>query len=807
MSDVHWTPDDVRTLERIERRVLWLATYTVHYANHVRPNADGMKVGGHQASSASVVSIMTALYGMFLRPGDRIAVKPHASPVFHALQYLRGRLPGEALRRFRSFGGLQAYPSRTKDIDGVDFSTGSVGLGAVAATFGGLVRQYLMDHFDAPGGSRYIALVGDAELDEGNIWEAVAEEYMRRLSNVMWIVDLNRQSLDRVVPDGKAERIRQMFRANGWHVINLKYGSRLKEAFARPHGERLRHRIDEMPNAEYQSLLRLSGAEIRKRLVALPGGRTDTLLEGMLGTYADALVHDLLANLGGHDLTALLEAFEEAEAHQDSPVVIVAYTIKGRGLPFEGDPLNHSMLLTRPQIDALREASGIRAGDEFADFEAGSPESRLLHRDGDAPRVTIGRQVPEPPVSLEDTYAGRLATQEAFSRVLSTLSRHPIADYLVTTSPDVATSTHLGGWINRRGVYSQQAMIDYFEAEKIARPIHWRESPAGQHIELGISENNLFLLLAALGLAGDQEGQRLLPLGTLYDPFVCRGLDALIYAVYSGARFVLVATPSGVSLAPEGGAHQSSITASIGIETPGLDYFEPTFAKEVEWILLDALSALRAPGPGLGVYLRLSTVPIEQRLFPAGRAGLHAEVLSGGYRIVDRRDEPGYEPEENVVNVFSMGAVVPDAIAAGEALRARGVMANIFAVSAPGRLYRSLAAARRSHQTAAAPTVSGAERFAGLGPRSAQATTRDESSLERLLEPRERRAPVVTVADAHSHALAFIGSALGGRTIALGVDRFGESGSRADLYRKMGIGADAIVRAAEAALLELDSYA
>ena len=785
MADIYWTSDDLRVLERIQQRVLWLATYMVHYANHVRPNVDGLKVGGHQASSASVVSIMTALYGMFLRPADRIAVKPHASPVFHALQYLRGRLPEEALRRFRAFGGLQAYPSRTKDIDGVDYSTGSVGLGAVAATFGGLVRQYLTDHFAAPADARYIALVGDAELDEGNVWEAVTEEYVRRLGNVMWIVDLNRQSLDRVVPDGKAQRIREMFGANGWHVINLKYGSRLKEAFARPHGERLRRRIDDMPNAEYQALLRLSGAEIRKQLVTLPDGRTDSLLEAMLGAFGDGQVRDLLANLGGHDLTALLEAYAEAAAHPDSPVVVVAYTIKGWGLPFEGDPLNHSMLLTPAQIDVLRAAAGVPAGDEFAGFAPGSPEWRLLHRDAAPSPPAPAREIPEPPAALSETYAGRLATQEAFSRVLSTLSRHPIADFLVTASPDVATSTHLGGWINRRGVYSHQAMIDYFAAAKIARPIQWRESPRGQHLELGISENNLFLLLAALGLAGDQEGQRLLPLGTLYDPFVCRGLDAVIYAVYSGARFVLVATPSGVSLASEGGAHQSSITASIGIETPGLDYFEPTFAKEVEWILLDALRALRAGGPGLGVYLRLSTVPIDQGLFPDGRPGLREAVLGGGYRIVDRRREPEYQPEENVVNVFAAGAIVPEAVAASETLRARGILANVFAVTAPGRLYRSLAAARGATRTGGSP---------------------GDSALERLLEPAERRAPVVTVADAHSHALAFIGSALGGRAIPLGVDTFGESGSRLDLYRKMGIAADAIAQAAEAALVELDSY-
>jgi pyruvate dehydrogenase E1 component len=369
--------------------------------------------------------------------------------------------------------------------------------------------------------------------------------------------------------------------------------------------------------------------------------------------------------------------------------------------------------------------------------------------------------------------------------VLSAVSRQPIADFLVTTSPDVATSTHLGGWINRRGVYSQQAMIDYFAAEKIVRPIQWRESPKGQHIELGISENNLFLLLAALGMAGDQEGQRLIPLGTLYDPFICRGLDAFVYGVYSGARFILVATPSGVSLAPEGGAHQSSVTASIGLEVPGVDYFEPAFAKEVEWILLHAVDELRRPGPGLAVYLRLSTVPVDQRLCPDDRPGLRELVLGGGYRIVDRRSDPEYEPEENVVNVFAMGAVVPEAIAASEALRSRNILANVFAVTAPGRLYRSCAEARRACH-------------AGTSP--------GESVLDTLIETRERRAPVVTVADAHSHALAFIGSALGGRAIALGVDTFGESGGLRDLYRKMHIDRESIAAAAEAALIELDSY-
>ncbi len=785
MVERRWTEADVVVLERIESRVLWLGTYMVHYANHIRPNPDQLKVGGHQASSASVATLLTALYAWFLREGDRVAVKPHASPAFHAIQYLRGRLPEEALRQFRATGGLQAYPSRTKDPDGVDFSTGSVGLGAVAALFGGLTARYVEDHRGIADSRRFVALVGDAELDEGNVWEAIGEAHIQHLGNALWIVDLNRQSLDRVVPDGKAERLRQAFRANGWHVIDLKYGRRLRAAFSRPGGMRLNQRIDEMPNGEYQALLGLPPPAVRKRLLDHDEGGVDRALAAVLEDLDDAEVHDLVRNLGGHDMAAVLEALDEAQRINDRPVVIVAYTIKGWRLPFEGDPLNHSMLLTAAQIEALRVELSIPDGQEFSRFAPGTAEWRMLTRgDGEA-SLSPTVEVPPLPPALEETYPGTTSTQEAFSRVLSRLARHPIANHVVTASPDVAVSTHLGGWINRRGVYSHVPLPDYFAAGDIPRAVRWRESPAGQHIELGISENNLFLLLTALGLARGLVGYPLIPIGTIYDPFVCRGLDALIYALYSGARFILVATPSGISLAPEGGAHQSSITAAIGIETPGIDYFEPTFAVELEWILLDAIARLARPGPAAGIYLRLSTVPVDQRLFPAHRPDLRQQVLQGGYRIIDRRQEPEYEPEENVVHLFAMGVMVPEVMEASEALRARGILANVFSLTAPGRIYADFARARRGFR---------------------QGRPTEESCLERLLEPRERRAPIVTVADASSHALSFIGSAFGGRSIALGVDTFGESGSLRDLYGKAGIDRDTIAGAAETALVDLDSY-
>jgi len=233
-------PALLETLDAIQRRVLWLATSIVHHANYARPNPDGTKVGGHQASSASMVTILTALYFHFLRPGDRVAVKPHASPAFHAVKYLLGRLPREYLTSLRAYRGLQAYPSRTKDPDGVDFSTGSVGLGAVAPAFAALAHQYAQSHFGAVTSRRFIALRGDAKLDEGSVWEAILDSALEGLENLLLIVDLNRQSLDRVIPGIRAANLKQLFANAGWQVLEVKYGRRLQALFARPGGHLLR---------------------------------------------------------------------------------------------------------------------------------------------------------------------------------------------------------------------------------------------------------------------------------------------------------------------------------------------------------------------------------------------------------------------------------------------------------------------------------------------------------------------------------------------------------------------------------------
>jgi len=784
-------PDDLAALQEIERRILWLSTLIVHHANNVRPSADKSKVGGHQASSASVVTILTALYFHFLRAGDRVSIKPHASPVFHAAQYLLDRLPRRYLTTLREFGGLQAYPSRTKDPDPVDFSTGSVGLGAVAPVFAALAGRYAELHFGRVTSDRFVALLGDAELDEGNVWETVAEEAIQGLGNVIWIVDLNRQSLDRVIPGVRAARLKALFAGADWRVLEAKYGSRLEAAMNAPGGAMLRRRIDEMSNEEYQALIRIpDGAEMRRRLADVPDESEREAILAAVAETPDPELRTLIANLGGHDLPRLLEVLAEADAVDETPVVIFAYTVKGWGLPFAGDPLNHSQLLTAAQIDALREQFGVPAKDEWAAFPPDSPAGRLCA--AAARRLGAPAAAASPPVdasaiptALDVRHPPLTSTQEALGRALVRLADVPvIGERLVTLSPDVATSTHLAGWINKAGVFAHEIAADYETGGQ--RMLKWKPSPTGRHIELGISEMNLFMALGQFGLSYELTGQHLLPLGTVYDPFVCRGLDALIYGLYVGAKMIFAGTPAGVSLSPEGGAHQSTVTPSLGIELPGLVMYEPCFGREVEWTLLDALRRCCDREHGVSTYLRLSTKPIDQGLMEEplarfGEAELRRQVLLGGYRIVERRLVAPDLPATDTVQIFVPGIMVPEAVAAAAVLHGEGVAANVVNVTSADRLFDALRTAHRAQLADAHQPL-------------------DLGHLETLLPADERRAPIVTLQDGASHSLAFLGSVHGVPVVPLGVDQFGQSGSREALYEFAGIDTGQIVNAALLAL-------
>ena len=403
----------LQTLNHIQERVLWLSMRIVHEANSVRPQRDSVKVGGHQASSSSMVTIMTALYFHLLKHGDRVSVKPHASPVFHAIQYLLGQLPRDYLATLRAFGGLQAYPSRTKDPDPVDFSTGSVGLGAVAPAFAALTHHYAQIHFEDVTSNRFIAIIGDAELDEGNIWEAIFADWMAELANNIWIVDLNRQSLDRVIPGIRAGTLMSMFDSWGWQVLEAKYGRKLQSLFAQKHGERVRKRIDDMSNEEYQLLVRLPGDELRRRFVTV-NGHKDTYLEGLLAPISNEELPGVVGNLGGHDLSEMISVLEEADATADRPTVIFAYTIKGWRLPTAGDPHNHSKLLSVDEMSALAEELAVPGDDEWAAFDPESEAGRAMHKDRPpalpCPFACAGRLTPR----AREEWEGGAATHRSF---------------------------------------------------------------------------------------------------------------------------------------------------------------------------------------------------------------------------------------------------------------------------------------------------------------------------------------------------------------------------------------------------------
>jgi pyruvate dehydrogenase E1 component len=761
---------DIQALKTLDERLRWLSAWTIHHANHVRPNEDGLKVGGHQASCASMTAIMAALYFHALGPNDRVAVKPHGGPVLHGIHYLLGSQSRDALENFRGLGGAQSYPSRTKDKIPVDFSTGSVGLGVAITLFASLIQDYLSTRgwLDEQDRGRFVALIGDAELDEGNIYEAIIEGAKHDVRNLWWIVDYNRQSLDATSADRMFERFDEIFRSCGWRVVELRYGKRLQAALAKD--KALTDWFEQLNNAELSALHYQGGAAWRSRIEAQLGKKAAPFLED----YDDEALAALFTDLGGHCMETLVEAFDAAQ--DDVPTLFIAWTIKGFGLPFAGHKDNHAGLMNPTQIAALREGMGVREGHEWEPLEGIGDNARtgveaLLARTRIA-REKRPRSFGTVAMSAIPAPAGEeLSTQAAFGRILLDLSKAggELADRIVTTSPDVTVSTNLGAWVNQRGLFRRGEMPDIFAKAKIASAQKWSGGNKGQHIELGIAESNLFLMLAATGLSSDLFGTRLFPIGTLYDPFIARGLDALNYACYQDVRFLLVATPSGITLGPEGGAHQSINPPLIALGQPGLRHYEPAYADELAAMMEEAFRLIDDPA-GESTYLRLSTRSVRQ--VERSDDSWHEGALAGGYWL----REPAAGTEAAIV---AMGAVMPEALAAWEELSHDVPGLGLLTVTSPDLLHRSWTAAQ-------------AARWRG---------ERKPSHVERLLSRLSPRAGLVTLADAAPASLSWLGGVLGQRVAPLGVEKFGQTGSLADLYATYRLDGSAITEAVAELLL------
>ena len=760
--------DLISGLKELERKVLWLATYMIHNANHIRPKRDGLKVGGHQASSASLLTIMTALYFHVLRAEDRVAVKPHASPVFHAIQYLMGKQSQENLQNFRGFGGAQSYPSRTKDFPQVDFSTGSVGLGVAATLFSSIVRDYVDAHdFDSQETrGRMVALVGDAELDEGNVYEALLDGWKHKVRDLWWIIDYNRQSLDGVINDDLFKKIEGIFDSLGWNVTTLKYGRKLEAIRPVTGGEAILDWITDCPNQLYSALTFQGGAAWRKQLITDLGDTAG--IKSILDDHSDETLHGLMTNLAGHDMESLLDVFDSIDG-DPRPQCIIAYTVKGFGLPLAGHKDNHAGLLTPKQLTAFQSKMGVANGEEWDKFAGlNLPKKYLRNIISSAPqssRSKIKSVSQKQSIPRIETPAGeKMSTQEAFGKIMFELAKSDtdFSSRIVTTSPDVTVSTNLGGWVNKRQLFERHLKEDVFKRKKIPSAQFWEKTPNGQHLELGIADNNLFLLLGQLGLSDDFFGERLFPVGTLYDPFINRGLDALNYACYQDGRFMVVATPSGITLAPEGGAHQSIHPPVIGMAQPGLTYFEPAFAHELAAIMEWGFDHMQAEQGG-SVYLRLTTRPLEQ--IPA--AAQPQDITSGAYWL--RPPKP-----DSPLAIIYCGTVAPEAINAWDIVNRVNPGIGLMAVTSPDIIHRDWRA--------------------GCMAEINDGQTRP-SHIERLLAELSPTAKLVTVVDGAPGTLSWLGSVCGHKAQSLGIEDFGQCGDLIDLYGEYALDTDAIVRA------------
>ena len=760
----------MKELKEIEQRLMWLSHWMIHNANHIRDTEGGIKIGGHQASSASMVSIMTALYFSVLRPEDRVAVKPHASPVFHAIQYLMGNLSREKLENYRGYGGAQSYPSRTKDVDDVDFSTGSVGLGVAITSFASIIQDYIVAKEWGSGIDlgRMVALVGDAELDEGNIYEALQEGWKNDLRNCWWIIDYNRQSLDGVVREGLFQRVEKIFEAFGWDVIRIKYGVLQQAAFKEKGGDKLKEWIDNCPNQLYSALTFMGGEVWRERLMEALGDQGD--VSKLISSRSDEELATLMENLGGNCVETLEEVFGQVD--HDRPICFLAYTVKGWGTPIAGHKDNHGGLMNKPQMAEWQKFMKVPEGEEWEKFAPHNNKKKLQSFLDKVPFFKDGfRRFSDEIIDVPKiSYAAdrKTSTQMGFGKILDEISKSDskLAERIVTTSPDVTGTTNLGPWVNRRKLYARDFQEDTFKKENIPSTAKWEFSPEGQHIELGIAEMNLFLVLAAAGLSHSVFGKRVIPIGTVYDPFVARGLDALNYACYQDSRFMIIGTPSGITLAPEGGAHQSIGSPLIGMTQDGLSSFEPAYVDELSIIMEWSFKHLQKEGEktpdsktwladekGGSVYLRLTTMPIEQPIREKEKI-FEEDVIAGAYWM----REPG--PNCSVVIAYQ-GCIAEEAIAAAGLVGGRRRDVGVLAVTSADRLHAGWSAAQKY-----------------------RADGNDEaySHIEVLLDGLPKSCVILTVIDGHPSTLSWLGSVSGHRIIAHGVTEFGQTGSINDLY-------------------------
>lgn len=864
-------PKEVAIIERIARRAFVHATKMIWDANNREDAMEGdPKVGGHAAACSSCIHIMSALHLGVRQPQDLIAVKPHASPVDHSLNYLMGLFhepygrawmsdaeAAEVMPRLRQFSQdgeavFQSYHAESDPDGNVYFPSGSVGIPPVMSIYTALAYRYADDHdFEVPKDAHFWSLMGDSEFREGSLMEALPDAAERELGNVTWIVDYNRQNLDgtripnmRGIRGTDATRMGRVVVANGWDVIQAQHGRKRLAAFEKANGEILRRVLEEaFSDFEFQMLiLRRDGSVVRERLVAL-----DKKLEKTLAGYDDAEVYGIFTDLGGHDVAVMLDALRRSKLDPINPTLIVAHTIKGWGLESYAAPGNHSALPEDKEVEVLLESEGLSTDEPYGRFADDSEEGRFL-----AERRASMRAGQEAVWELRDKneakfdaavtdglpdvlgvnlkYLPLVHTQYIWGQLAAKLIRignayepirngkppkeklegdelrwGPAADMFLTMAPDVGTSTNINPAMDDR-VYGPEAE-DYEEALGVGdrrRPkLAPHEDAWARHIRFEIAEANCMSAVGAFGKMRAHVGIPFLPVMTVYDFFIKRAFDQLYYNLYWGSSFVCVGTPSGVTLAPEGAQH----SWKSDIAMPNIIIWEPFFAIEVDWILADAVRRhyLKDNEGRTGVVIRAVTRAFQQpqmleRLKKSSRfegqsdeAILEAtrlDALEGGYYLVDHRGSPGYEPGENVVNIFTMGAMGSEALVASDRLLEDGIYANVVVVTSGDLLCGNLGHANDYRHLREGLGITG-DLFVtrANGATNGHVDVRDRGDLVSVAG---RRVPLVAVVDGEPGLVDNLGSIVGVKAEVLAVRKASKSGRPVDVYKYHGIDGDGV---------------
>lgn len=882
-------------LESIALRALAQATCMIDEANHRDDIEPGdPKVGGHPAASASSLHLLGALHLLVREPQDWIASKPHASPTDHAYHHLLGLLrepesgewmeseaAAEVMSRLRRFprngeAVFQSYHAESDpDAQGL-LPSGSVGIPAVAALFSALAFRYLEDRgLREPDGAHFWCLIGDSEFREGSLLEALTEASEREVGNLTWILDYNRQSLDGARAPGEAglrgtddARIRDLVLAHGWELFEVRHGRRRRAAFRQPGGEALREVLEHgLADTELQALLyRSDGAVTRQRLIAKSPD-----LERALSGRLDHEVQALLADLGGHDIEAIADAYRESKKDPNRPTFIIAHTVKGWGLPNAAAPGNHSSLLESSEMEALLAQASLTREAPYAVFPTGSAPARWLEKRGaalrsglDAQRESVRARAADSSAELGSDWpidfgidlklVPTIHTQWMWGQIIAKLIRlgtradraaaesaRPLNDtekrweiaarHLMTLSPDVGTSTQLAYAMDGK-VYGPPPAEDHpksLDAHDPRRPdLTPTREPWARHLRFEITEANAMVALGAFGKLRDLTGVPILPALTIYDFFIKRALDQLYYDLYWGASFLLIGTPSGVTLAPEGAQH----SWKSDLQLPNLITWEPAFAIEMEWIFADAVRRHfeRDDRGRTGVLVRAVTRSLSQKVLwerlarqrrfkvggEAGRlsleedgdgvpesrlpvversqieSALREDVLCGGYLLIDYRGYAGYEPGENVVRILVMGALVLEAVAASDALLDRGIFADVVVVTSADLLLGRLGKGD-GH-------VHLREKLGLAG--DLHVKLREVRGEGDAILAAGRRVPIVSVCDGEPGLLDNAGSIAGVRQMALGLERPSKSGRPSDVYRYHGLDGEAIIEACGRVLAE-----